>query len=557
MPEQTHLLSLLLVIPLAFGVLSLAFVQHVPLCRALGVTSLISMLVGIAFLLLRVTGSEGAESVLVAQSGSWPAPWGISLVFDRLSGMLVAATVTVALACYIYSFSTLSPEVERRYFHPLYQFIVLGVTLSFLTGDLFNLFVAFEVMLMASYALLTLGLSRPQLANAYKYVLVNLLASGVFVAAAGMTYGMTGTLNMADLARIVSEARLHDAMIQASLTPPEAVTPLPTGFTALGVTLLLVFGTKAALFPLWFWLPDTYWTAPAPILAFFGGVLTKVGIYALARLYPMAFAAGDETGYIVFIFTVAAGFTMLLGVMGALGYHRVRRILCMQLIVGVGYMLLGLASMTPDGLGGTVFYMLHSMVLTAALFLAGCLIERHTQTDNLKQFAGLLQRDGKLALMIFVGSITLIGLPPLSGFFGKAMVIRESWATGNSLLAITALVVGALTLFSLMRLWSRGFWGELKLPITTDPKTIQRVHRPAYAATAGLLAVGIALSVFAGPVMQQARLAGEQLHNPTDYIEAVLGEQGTQRINAMAETLDEHNHSRLNPYVASREEAHP
>ncbi|MEL7089996.1 MAG: proton-conducting transporter membrane subunit, partial [Planctomycetota bacterium] len=301
--------------------------------------------------------------------GGWAAPYGITLVFDALSGLMLAAAALVALGTLVHGFGSLSPRTERRYFHPLVNFMMFGVNLSFLTGDLFNLFVAFEIMLMASYGLLVIGGGRDQLRHAYKYVVLNLLASAVFVIAAGMAYGMFGTLNMADLSRITTQFA--------------AAGELPAGFTALGVLFLFVFTLKAGVFPLWFWLPDTYPTCPISITALFGGVLTKVGLYAIARTFPLIFFAGpDADRVLVPILAMGAAMTMLVGVLGALRYSGLRRVLCLMLIVGVGYSLLGITVHSAGGLSGAAFYMAQSMIVMAALFLCCGMIERAVGTDE-------------------------------------------------------------------------------------------------------------------------------------------------------------------------------
>ena len=237
------LLGLFVVIPLVTSLATVALVRRPVPQRVLGLASLCSMLVLALTWLVRIRHGE----VMVSQMGAWPAPFGITLVFDSLSGLLLCAGLLVATACYVHGFSMVEPLTERRYFHPLMQLLLVGVNQSFLTGDLFNLFVAFEIMLMASYGLLAIGRTRRQMTQAYKYLLLNLVASTVFVITAGLVYGMTGTLTIADLARCVADRTA-------------AGVPLPTGVTGLSVMLLVVFGLKGAFFPLWFWLPDTYHT---------------------------------------------------------------------------------------------------------------------------------------------------------------------------------------------------------------------------------------------------------------------------------------------------------
>ncbi len=522
----THLIILFCLIPLTAGLLTIAMVNNLWLSRLLGMISFGSMLCFAIALLVKSHMHGGA--IFVTTIGDWPARYGINLVFDSLSGLLIAAASVVALGSYIHAFMSMSPITERRYYHPLMQLLIFGVNLSFLTGDLFNLFVGFEVMLMASYALICIGTSPKQLTQAYKYVLLNLLASTIFVMAAGMTYGMFGTLNMAELARIV-------AVRQA------AGQSMPTGFTALAVTLLLVFGLKGAFFPLWFWLPDTYYTAPIAIGGLFSGLLTKVGVYAVARTFPLIFAAADESRTVVVpIIAISAGFTMFLGVLGAVSNHDVRRILAIHVISQVGYMVFGIAvgvtisdatigthSIAAYALAGCVFYMIQHMVVKCSLFLCCGLMERHTGTDDLDDMGGLLKCDGLLALLFFVAAMSLVGLPPLSGFFGKLTIIRAGWDR-HWMLSILGLATGLLTLLSMLKIWSFAFWNPEPAPLRTSPAPCatngpRSRMTPGYIGVIMLVAVALFLGLAAEPVYRIAFTAGEQLADPTDYIDAVLG----------------------------------
>ncbi len=504
-----HQIILFMAIPLAAGLISVTTAKNLFLSRLIGCVSLGGMVtMGVILLWL----SHRDDVIYVSQLGNWQAPFGISIIFDSLSGLLITAASTVALGAYIHSFDMLEPDIERRYYHPLIQLLIFGVNLSFLTGDLFNLFVAFEIMLLASYALLTLGGTRKQLTQAYKYVLLNLLASTIFVMTAGMVYGMFGTLNMADLARIVHE-------IQAD---PDR--ELPTGFTALSITLLLVFGLKGAFFPLWFWLPDTYYTCPISIAGLFGGVLTKVGVYSVARTFPLIFAVGEGSQLIILIIAVASAFTMFLGVLGAVSQHEIRRILSIHVISQIGYMMFGIAIMTGWALAGCVFFMIHNMVVKCALFLCCGAMEKHAGTDDLDRLGGLLKRDVFLAVLFFIAALSLVGLPPLSGFFGKLVIIREGWPYYWGTLSIVGLLTGSLTLLSMLKIWGYGFWNPTPKahPIRTDAPTVKRNLKAAYTGIVFLVGTALFLGFAAEPVCQVALRAGEQLEDPVPYISAVL-----------------------------------
>ncbi|MEO0588776.1 MAG: proton-conducting transporter membrane subunit, partial [Planctomycetota bacterium] len=485
-------LFLLIALPVAAGLINTALAKRLALARTIGCIAFGGLFTTSLIFLIDIVRRD---TILVSQMGDWPAPFGISLVFDCFSGLMVTASSAVAFAAYIHSFATLKAETERRYFHPLIQFLVLGVNMSFLTGDLFNLFVAFEVMLLASYPLLTLGATRRQTAQAYKYVMLNLAASTVFVMAAGMTYGLFGTLNFADLSRIVHEINAD----------PNA--SLPPGFTALGVVLLFVFALKGAFFPLWFWLPDAYPTTPTPIAGLFAGVLTKVGVYAIGRSFALIFAADDTTRNVIFvIIAVSAAFTMFLGVLGAVCQHEVRRILSNHVISQVGYMAFGLIILTPAAFAGVAFHVIHNMVVKSSLFLCCGAMERHSGTDDLDRMGGLLKRDVLLAVLFFIAAMSLVGLPPLSGFFGKLVIIREGWTPETWWLSVVGLLTGALTLLSMLKIWSYGFWGpkphadadhadDKSNEPKIDAATARRSLRPAYLAIALLVAAALYLGV--------------------------------------------------------------
>ncbi|MGB0768259.1 MAG: proton-conducting transporter membrane subunit [Phycisphaeraceae bacterium] len=529
-----HRIILLCVIPLIAGLISIALINRKALSRLVGVASF-AMMLGLSLsLVLKIAGAEDdASSILVSQMGGWSAPFGISVVFDSLSGILICAAAAVGLGAYVHSFSVLDPRTERRYFHPLMQLLMLGVNLSFMTGDLFNLFVAFEIMLMASYALLTIGGSVQQLRQAYKYILLNILASTIFLMAAGMVYGMFGTLNIADLARIVAEIEADPSR------------DLPAGFNALAVLFLLVFGLKGAFFPLWFWLPDTYYTIPISIAGLFGGLLTKVGVYTVARLFPLIFASdgtstisdgvmlGGTSTIIQTILIVSAAFTMFLAVLGAVSQHHVRRILSVHVISQVGYMVFGIAVMTGNALAGCAFYMIQHMVVKCALFLCCGVMEKHAGTDDLDKLGGLLKRDWFLGVLFFIAAMSLVGLPPLSGFFGKMVIIREGFAEDMWYLGIIGLVTGAITLLSMLKIWSYGYWNPDIAPTTAKPDKVKATSKPAYLAISALVICALFLGLGAEAVYKVANRAGAQLENPEHYITAVLGEDAYAEVDRL------------------------
>jgi multicomponent Na+:H+ antiporter subunit D len=284
--------------------------------------------------------------------------------------------------------------------------------------------------------------------------------------------------------------------------------------------LLFVFGAKGAFFPLWFWLPDTYPTCPVPVAALFSGLLTKVGVYAVARTFPLVFAVGDAGDVVTPLLLVSAGITMFLGVLGAVSQHSVRRILAVHVISQVGYMVFGISLMTTAGLAGALYYMVQHMVVKSSLFLCCGVMEHHAGSDDLDRLGGLLKRDRFLGIAFFVAAMSLVGLPPLSGFFGKLVLVREGW-TDHWWLSVVALLTGALTLVSMLKIWTRGFWLAPVAAAEPAPAAGSGDLRGAYIGIGFLVAVAVLMGLAAEPIYDIAFHAGEQLTDPSAYIGAV------------------------------------
>jgi len=505
-------IALLIVLPLFAGVATTLLRGRVFLQRVTGLSSLLAM-AGLIVLFMSKLSPEAP--LLVSHMGRWAAPFGVAIVFDGLSGSLLLVTAVVATCVYVAAFSMLHERLERGWFHPLFHLLILGVNFSFITGDLFNLFVAFEIMLMASYCLMVLGASERQLSQAYKYVVLNLVGSTIFVLTAGLIYGLVGTLNYADLARIVAE---HAA----------ANTPMPPGFEALSLCLLFVFCLKAAVFPLWFWLPDTYHTIPSPLGALFAALLSKVGVYAILRLYPTAFASplDGERGVVDLALVLSAGLTMVIAIVAACAAHDMKRIVAMILISHVGYLIFGVTLMSPEAFAATLHYMAQEMLVIAGLFVAAGTIERRTQTTNIRRLGGLYARMPALATFVFVLLMALVGIPPLSGFFGKLVLIREGLNAGAFVLTGATVLTAGLTIVAVGRLWSRVFWSRptgagVALPPGAE---LGRIPGPrgAYVAVGTLAACSITIGLAAEPTFNFARLGTSELAEPRSYVTTVL-----------------------------------
>jgi multicomponent Na+:H+ antiporter subunit D len=443
------------------------------------------------------------DGIVVSQAGGWPAPIGISLVADRLSAIMVTVSAAMLLVVMVYAAGQGGVERERVAFHPVYLVLAAGVCASFLTGDLFTLFVAFEMMLVSSYVLITMGGRPDQVRSGMTYVVISLIASTLFVSALAFVYAATGTVNMADLAGKIAE--------------------LPDGVrSALSVLLLVVFGIKAGLFPLFFWLPDSYPTAPGPITAIFAGLLTKVGVYAIIRSQTLLFPADSRPATLIL---VVAGLTMAIGVFGALAQDDVKRILSFHIVSQIGYMIMGLGLFTLAGLAGAVFYVVHHIIVKTALFLVSGLIDRRGGSSRLSEVGGLVRSAPFLAVLFALPALSLAGLPPFSGFIAKFGLVQAGVAQGSWAIVAVSLAVSLLTMFSMTKIWAGAFWGEAEQAPPREPDTRGALGGPRgmIAATATLGAMSVAVLVAAGPLYALAERSAGDLLDPSRYVEAVLG----------------------------------
>lgn len=466
-------------------------------------------LLAAAFTLL---ATVSRHDILVVQIGNWPAPYGITLVADLFAAIMVTLAGIIGLAVALYSLASIDSQREVFGYHPLYHFLLMGICGAFLAGDLFNLYVWFEVMLTASFVLLALGGERGQMEGAIKYVTLNLMSSALFLAAMGILYGLAGTLNMADLALKFSGAERVAVQI-----PSGVVTPLAMLFLA-------AFGIKAAIFPLFFWLPASYHTPPVAISAIFAGLLTKVGVYALIRVFTLIFT--QDVAYTHTLILVLSSLTMVAGVLGAVVQGEFRRVLSFHIISQIGYMIMGLGLFTPLALAGSVFYISHHIVVKTNLFLVSGAVGRLRGTCELRQLGGLYHTRPELAILFLIPALSLAGLPPFSGFFAKLGLVQAGLALGQYTLVAVALGVSMLTLFSMIKIWNETFW---KPPPTVDDMPVEAgegEHAPLWGwliPIALLATITLTLGFGVGPAFELALRAAEQLMNPAAYIEAVLG----------------------------------
>ncbi|WNV76109.1 Na+/H+ antiporter subunit D [Geodermatophilus sp. DSM 44513] len=421
---------------------------HPGVQRALSTTVLVAVL-AVSVALLFVADAEGAASVSV---GGWPVPLGIVLVVDRLSALMLVVASTVALGVLVFAVGQGSADGDEgtpvSIFHPTFLVLIAGVGNAFLAGDLFNLYVGFEILLMASYVLLTLGGTAARIRGGVTYIVVSLTSSLVFLAAIGLVYAATGTVNMAQLAVRLGE--------------------LPDGLQVLLQSMLLIaFGIKAAVFPLSAWLPDSYPTAPAPVTAVFAGLLTKVGVYAIIRTQTLLFPDGALDDLLLW----AALATMLIGILGAVAQSDLRRMLSFTLVSHIGYMVFGIALGTAAGLAGAVFYVTHHIAIQTTLFLVAGLVERQGGTTSVDRLGGLARRSPLLAVLFLVPALNLAGIPPMSGFIGKLGLLQAGVADGSPgafTLVAGGVLTSLLTLLAVARVWIRAFWRSPSQPPAED-----------------------------------------------------------------------------------------
>ncbi len=495
------ILALPLIIPLATAALCLLSWRRRSVQRWLGVAGSFALLGAGAALLWEVS----RHGITAVQAGGWPAPFGITLVADLFSALMVLITGVMASAVAVYSTANVDKRRESFGYYPLFHVLLLGVCGSFLTGDIFNLYVWFEVMLIASFVLIALGGERAQIEGALKYVTLNLMASAVFLAAAGLLYSAAGTLNMADLA-----VRLR-------------AQPEPGLAGVLAMLFLVAFGTKAAVFPFFFWLPASYHTPPVAVSAIFAGLLTKVGVYALIRVFTLVFV--QDTGFTHRLILVMAGLTMATGVLGAMAQNDFRRILSFHIISQIGYMIMGLGLLAPAAIAASVFYVVHHIIVKTNLFLISGITGRLGGSHSLKRLGGFYDARPVLGLLFLIPALSLAGLPPLSGFYAKFALIVAGLRAESYAIVAAALVVSLLTLISMTKIWAEVFWKPAPEAEAQggEAGVSGRGMAALWTPVAALALMTVCIGLFPEPVYRLCERAAGQLTDPSAYIEAVLG----------------------------------
>jgi multicomponent Na+:H+ antiporter subunit D len=528
MPLET-LVPLPVVLPLVGAAVALAVARRSTVQRAVTVITL-SLLVAVSVALLFAADARGP---LVVEVGGWPAPAGVVLVVDRLAALMLVVSAVVQLGVLLYSVGQgrasddeeSEGEAPLPIFHPTMLVLAAGVSNTFVSGDLFNLYVGFEILLFASFVLLTLGGTAPRVRAGVTYVVVSLLSSLVFLTAVALVYAATGTVNLAQLA-----GRL-DAL-------PEGTR------TVLQLMLLLGFCVKAAVFPMSGWLPDSYPTAPAPVTAVFAGLLTKVGVYAIIRTQTLLFPDGRLTDLLLW----AALATMIVGILGAVAQDDIKRMLSFTLVSHIGYMIFGIAIGTAASMSSAMFYVAHHITVQTSLFLVVGLVERRGGSTSLSHLGGLLHAAPLLSILFFLPAMNLAGIPPFSGFLGKAGLLQAGADAGTPLayvLVAGSVVTSLLTLYAMSRVWGRAFWEERMPQLRGDAGAgatlgaapddasggdadgqvlvvTRRLPLGMVLPTAGLVAVGVSITVLAGPLYAVTDRAAGDLLARSPYVSAVF-----------------------------------
>lgn len=494
---MNNLLILPIALPLFIGMLLIIFRKNIWLHRLLSLVACIfSGMVALIF--MNQIKNSGIQTL---QLGGWQAPYGISLVADMFAALLLFVTSIVSLCCLLYAFHSIGKEREEHYFYPLILFLITGVNGAFLTGDLFNLYVFFEVFLVSSYVLITLEGTRNQLRESLKYIMINVISSAFFLVGVAYLYAVTGTLNFAHLSVRVAEAG-QDGLI-----------------TTISLLFLIVFSLKAGLF-LFYWLPGSYSVPPGAIAAIFAALLTKVGIYAIFRMFTLIFYHQPQVTHMGI--GILAALTMILGAMGAVGYRDLKKILTYNVIISVGFILIGLVAFTEQSLLGSIYYLIHDMIIKALVFLIGATIIGLTGTSKLKDMSGLIRTHPALGWMFFIAVLSMVGIPPLSGFLGKLYITKGAFAASYFWLGGFGLLASIFILYSLIKVFMDVFWGETVMSEDEEKGTTKGVMLPIVLLTG----ISLALGLGAEGIHEYVLIAAKGLLDPNQYIFAVLDKGG-------------------------------
>jgi multicomponent Na+:H+ antiporter subunit D len=487
-------------IPLIIAVLTVCCAQSVKQQRMINMFGA-GILLLFSFTLAAEVFSSGIQTEKLS---NWEAPFGIVFVVDHFSAIMVVVSAIVHFLLSIYSLGAIRRNEENYWYYTFLNMLLVGVFGAFTTGDIFNLYVWFEVMLISSFALLVMGERKEQWIGAVKYVALNLISTVLFLLGIALIYGMTGTLNMADLHLKIQE-----------------VDNIPL-LTTIAVVFIVAFGIKSAIFPLYFWLPASYHTPPVIVSTVFAALLTKVGLYAFIRLFTLIFAF--NIGFTHQLLLWMGLLSMIVGVLGALSQHEFRKILSYDIISSIGFMIMGLALFTPLSIMAAILYAIHSMFIKANLFMITGVVRRIKSTLDLNQIGGMYVLTPVLAFIFIASAFALLGFPPFSGFWGKLIMIKASIASEGYYVTAIIIITAILAIIPIIRVWNEVFWKPQPKEASIRNKSLTMLQKEQmFIPMILLVMISLFIGVFPDAIIEITSKAAENLLNPSLYVNAVLG----------------------------------
>jgi multicomponent Na+:H+ antiporter subunit D len=500
--SSIQLLPLPLLILLAGFVCSSLFWKSIKTQAFIAVLATFLYLISAIVLFLEVN----QNGIQVVQIGDWPAPFGITLVADMFAAIMLLISAIISFAVTLYSLQDQPVIMKRKGFFPIWLVILFGISGSFLTGDIFNLYVWFEVMLVASFVLLIIGNKKGQLEGAVKYVILSFISSGFVLMGAAILYKLTGTLNMADLSMRIAQHPNQELITVAS------------------IFFLVGFGIKAAIFPLFSWLPASYPTPPISVVGLMAGLLTKVGVYALIRFFTLLFIQNMDFTHSLLL--IISGLTMFFGVLGAIAQNDIKKILSFHIVSQIGYMVMGLALFTPLAIAGSIFYIVHHILVKTNLFLIGGIIKEAKSHFLLRKLGGIYAQLPYMTVLFVISAFSLAGIPPLSGFWGKFILAKAGLEANQYIIVAVSLLVGLFTLFSMTKIWKSAFLSTVDEQTADTAKytdtTLWKSKYMLLASSTLLAACTLFLSFYPDLMISIATKTAEQLLDTKEYIYAVL-----------------------------------
>ena len=498
-------LTIPLLLPFVFIVL-LLFAGNNMLRKILGISGTALLLINAVLLVHRVK----TEGIQCMNAGGWPAPFAIPLVADMFSAIMILATAIVALCTAVFSCAAIDEDRHAAHYFALFFGVLMGVNGTYLAGDIFNMYVWIELMLISSFGIMALGGERYQLEGTLKYLALNLIASLLFLAGVGFLYSQTGTVNMAALAeKFAAPGAAH------------------AGMTAAAMLLFIAIGIKSAFFPFYNWLPASYHTPPVAVTALFAGLLTKTGVYMLFRIFTLFFRADRD--FWLPLFLLGAGLTMVVAGISATSQTEIRRILSFSLVCQMGYMLMGLGIFTRPAVAGAIFFMFHSIIAKTNAFLIAGIIDKQGGSFHLGRLGGLYGKFPWLAVLFAIAAATQAGIPPFSGFAGKFFLVKAGFENSNFIIAGTAIMTSLLTLIAMLKIWNRAFWQPAGEGFGSAGDMSGRLTFFLYTPAVLLALLSIILGLGAGYFIELCLNAAGQLLDSSEYIDKVMHNIGIMR----------------------------